>query len=187
MGTLEATPAVEIDTSVDVDANAEIVDMTSSLALSGLQVAAFGLGGPETMNNIPLNFVSSNSIEWTQSFAVQNGAKIEVWTSSSTISDIDLYLFYCGSTGAGCSQVAASTTGTANEYVSVIKPRTASGSSASTTGLARQARSTSPRRFRREPTWPWATCLQALLQPIHQCHSRWASARRWRLVSATKA
>ncbi|MEZ4833600.1 MAG: PPC domain-containing protein [Caldilineaceae bacterium] len=122
MGTLEATPAVEIDTYVDVDANAEVVDMTSSLALSGLQVAAFGLGGPETMNNIPLNFVSSNSIEWTQSFAVQNGAKIEVWTSSSTISDIDLYLFYCGSTGAGCSQVAASTTGTANEYVSVIKP-----------------------------------------------------------------
>lgn len=123
LGTLQATPTNFTIDTYENQGELGVVSVQSSLSLNGLEADAFGLGGPEYFTAEPIGFVSSNSIEWTDSFNVDHAAKIELWTSSADISDIDLYLFYCGPAGAGpCVQRASSTTGTANEHVMVSMP-----------------------------------------------------------------
>ncbi len=123
IGTLQEKPhSFEIDSYVD-QGMVGVVTVTVSLPLKGLVADAFGLGGPEYLFNEPLPFVAPYYEEWHQTFTVTHGAKIEMWTFSSDISDIDMYLYYCGPTGAGpCELRASSTTPTAMEHVLVMRP-----------------------------------------------------------------
>ena len=123
LGTLQYSPAsFDIETTVE-QGTVGVASMTSSLQLNGLVADAFGLGGPEYILDEPIDFIDEDTIEWAQDFTVSHGAKIELWTSSPDISDIDLYLFYCGPTGSDpCETRASSTTPTANEHVVVLMP-----------------------------------------------------------------
>ncbi len=95
---------------------------TATLPINGIVADAYGPSAPETLTAEPLPFVSSNSIEWIDFFTVDHGAKIQLTTSSADVSDIDLYLFYCGPTGSSCSQRASSTTSSANEFIEILFP-----------------------------------------------------------------
>jgi uncharacterized repeat protein (TIGR01451 family) len=123
LGTLQEDPhTFALDAYVDEGKVGEAT-LTSTLPLNGLVADAYGLGSPEYITDEPIDFVNSNTIEWTHQFTVEHGAKIDLSTSSPDISDIDLYLFYCGPTGAGpCEQRGSSTTGTADEHIQVLKP-----------------------------------------------------------------
>jgi uncharacterized repeat protein (TIGR01451 family) len=64
---------------------------------------------------------SANGNDYQEEFEVTNGAKITVSTSSA-ISDIDLYLYYCGLDGLSCSQRGASESGGSAESITVLMP-----------------------------------------------------------------
>jgi uncharacterized repeat protein (TIGR01451 family) len=97
------------------------ITLESTLDLNGLEANAYiGLLDETEFINEPINFVSSNTIEWTEVFTVSDGVSLQAWTSSPDISDIDLYLFYWN--GTTWEQRASSTTGTADEYVGVFNP-----------------------------------------------------------------
>jgi hypothetical protein len=122
VGTLQQNPDFfDIDTT-QKQGTVGMVSMQASLPLSGLVADAFGLGGPEYMLNEPLDFVNSATWEWTHAFTVTHGARIELWTSSPDISDIDLQLHYCGPTGADCEQRGSSAGGSAAEYILTLMP-----------------------------------------------------------------
>jgi uncharacterized repeat protein (TIGR01451 family) len=96
------------------------VSFESSLPLNGLVAQAYGLGGPEYILNEPLDFINSNTFEWTRAFSVENALKIELWTSSPDIADIDLALFYWN--GVAWEQRGASATGSADEHILYMNP-----------------------------------------------------------------
>ncbi len=94
-----------------------------SLDVNGIVASAVGPFGPEILTNVPLPFVSPNHYEWTYAVETSGALFLDVSTSSANISDIDLGVFYCGSTGAeGCSLRGSSTTATADEHVVIDKP-----------------------------------------------------------------
>jgi len=120
LGTLQEDPhTFSIDTYVD-QGQVGVVTMTASLPLNGLVADAYGLGGPEYFTNEPIEFVNSNTTEWTHVFNVSHAAKIILDTSSADISDIDLYLFYW--TGTTWAQVGSSATSGADEHIELIMP-----------------------------------------------------------------
>jgi uncharacterized repeat protein (TIGR01451 family) len=96
------------------------VTITPSLTLNGLVAEGYGMGALLDIVEEPIAFVSNTTIEWTYDFTIQDGFSIDITTSSSDISDIDLYLFWWN--GSGWEQRGASTTGSSDEYVGVINP-----------------------------------------------------------------
>jgi uncharacterized repeat protein (TIGR01451 family) len=124
LGSLMESPAsFEIDTYVDQGTVGDLV-VTPTLPLNGLEASAYlEKVDTDTWTNEPINFVDSDTIEWTNVFTVENGVSIELSTSSPDISDIDLFLFYLGPTGAGpAEQRGASETGGANEHIFLSDP-----------------------------------------------------------------
>jgi uncharacterized repeat protein (TIGR01451 family) len=110
----------EIETYLDEGVVGQVT-FESTLDLNGL-VADGYLGAMDTTvwTNEPVEFISSNTIEWVDIFEVTDGVNIEAWSSSADISDIDLYLYYYGP--GGWEQRASSTSATADEYVMVTNP-----------------------------------------------------------------
>jgi len=96
------------------------VTVQCSMDLNGLTAKGFGLGGPEHFINEPIDFISSSTIEWTNTFSVSNGLKIDLTTSSPDIPDIDLYLFHWD--GATWQQMGASTSADADEHIQYMDP-----------------------------------------------------------------
>jgi uncharacterized repeat protein (TIGR01451 family) len=88
---------------------------TSRVISEGLGVLAFGLSQPMSFTGVNLP-IGPTVCDWQHSFTVNQGGLIEATTSSSTISDIDLYLLY------GDTPIASSTTATANEQVRLKLP-----------------------------------------------------------------
>jgi hypothetical protein len=84
----------------------------------GLVARAFGLGGPQTFTkSLPLS-------GYTEKFTISNAGLIDISTSSTDVSDLDLYLSYCGPTGTStCAQIASSAGSSAAEHVQVILPQ----------------------------------------------------------------
>ncbi len=122
LGTLQTAPsAFDIQTYTD-NGQVGVASFKATLPVNGVVADAVGPFAPTVFTNEPIDFVSSNSIEWTYAFATSGALYIDATTSSGTISDIDLYVFYCGTTGASCEQRGASTTGTADENVFISQP-----------------------------------------------------------------
>ncbi|GAB4522999.1 MAG: hypothetical protein Fur0018_05420 [Anaerolineales bacterium] len=122
LGTLKTAPsAFNLQTYTD-SGQVGAASFKATLPVNGVVADAVGPFAPTVFTNEPIDFVSSNTIEWTYAFATSGALYIDVSTSSGTISDIDLYVFYCGTTGASCTQRGASTSGTANENVYITQP-----------------------------------------------------------------
>ncbi|HEC34120.1 MAG TPA: DUF11 domain-containing protein [Chloroflexi bacterium] len=121
LGTLQEDPhSFAIETYVDAGV-VGTATLQSGLALNGLVADSYLIDSDwQHWVDEPLPFVDSNTNEWTYVFTVTNGVRIELWTSSPDISDIDLYLYYWD--GATWVQMGASTTPTANEHVLVLNP-----------------------------------------------------------------
>jgi uncharacterized repeat protein (TIGR01451 family) len=111
---------IEVETYADQGVAGEI-NLESTMDLNGLVVEAY-LGDLTHYSwaNQPIAFVNSNTIEWTNVFQVSDGVSIEAWTSSSTIADLDLYLFFW--TGTTWSQRAYSAGADSNEHIFVANP-----------------------------------------------------------------
>ncbi len=122
VGTVRTAPEVLNVTAYVDSGSAGAVTISSSLPFEGLVADAYGLGGPMSYSNVALGYNGTGSFDWTKSFTVTHGAKIEITTSSSTISDIDLALYYCGPSGTPCVQKASSAGATSDESVMVLKP-----------------------------------------------------------------
>lgn len=122
VGTVRSAPEVLNVTAYVDNGSAGTVTLSSTLPFEGLVADAYGLGGPQSFSDVALGFNGTTSFDWTKSFTVTHGAKIEITTSSSTISDIDLALYYCGPSGTSCSQQASSAGATSDETVMVLKP-----------------------------------------------------------------
>ena len=121
IGSLMSSPAAFDITVYEDSGTVGKVSMNSSFEFDTIAAEAFGLGGAETTTDIELS-AAANDNEYVEFFEVNHGAKIVVETSSTTISDIDLYLFYCGPSGTSCSQRASSATGTSSESITVLNP-----------------------------------------------------------------
>jgi len=123
LGTLQAVPNTFAITSTEDSGEVGTVSVQASLPLNGLVADGFGLGGPEYILSEPLGFVAPYVEEWHHTFTVTHGAKIELMTSSSDVSDIDLFLYYCGPTGSDpCELRGASTSASANEHIELVRP-----------------------------------------------------------------
>ncbi len=117
---LEDVHSFEIDTFHDSGTVGDVT-LTSGIDMSGLVADAFmELVTEYKFVEEPVHFVSSNTIEWAFDFPVTDGVSIEAWSSSSDISDIDLYIFYC--TASGCEERGSSATATADEHVQILNP-----------------------------------------------------------------
>ncbi len=123
LGTLQSAPnALTTETYLD-QGTVGTVEGEISLDVNGVVASAVGPFGPETMTNIPLPFANSNTFEWVYPIETSGALFLEVSTSSANISDIDLGIFYCGPTGEDpCTQQGSSTTGTADEIVTINQP-----------------------------------------------------------------
>ena len=123
VGTLLAEPnSFDIQTYTD-SGSVGTVSVTPSLGLDGLVADGYVLDKDiTTFTNEPISFVSSNTIEWTDTFTIENGVRLTVNTSSADISDIDLYVFYYDEGEGTFVQRGSSTTGTANEQVVIESP-----------------------------------------------------------------
>ena len=128
VGTIGATPDM-IDLYIGNTTSGSFpMSVQSSLPLVDLQVEAFGLGLPETHAGLPQiqddpNDPSTSS--YTFPIAINHGAKLEVSTTADA-GDIDLFLLYDfngdGSFDWNSELIAASTTSTPNEHVSLSMP-----------------------------------------------------------------
>ncbi len=122
LGTLQTAPTdFELQTYLS-SGEVGVASFQASLPVNGIIANAVGPFAPAVFTNEPIDFINSNTIEWTYAFTTSNALYIDVSTSSATISDIDLYIFYCGTTGASCEQRGASTTPSANESVHITQP-----------------------------------------------------------------
>ena len=120
VGVLQSAPAAFDITVYEDSGLVGSVSMSSSFEFDAISAQAFGLGGAETTHDIELS-ESANGNDYQEEFEVTNGAKITVSTSSA-ISDIDLYLYYCGLDGLSCSQRGASESGGSAESITVLMP-----------------------------------------------------------------
>jgi uncharacterized repeat protein (TIGR01451 family) len=94
--------------------------VSSTVGLTGLVADAYVENVThESWVNEPIDFVDSNTNEWTYEFSVTDGVSIDA-TTSSPLSDIDLYLYYWN--GTAWEQRGSSTTGTSNEHVLITDP-----------------------------------------------------------------
>lgn len=124
LGTLQSAPSLLQTESYLDQGIAGVVTGQISLDVNGIVAAAVGPFGPQTLANVPLPFVSPNVYEWTYPVTTQGALYLEITTSSVTISDIDLGIFYCGPTGAeGCSLRGSSASATADERVFINQPQ----------------------------------------------------------------
>ncbi len=122
LGTLQTAPdAFELETYTS-DGEVGVASFEATLPVNGVVADAVGPFAPTLFTNEPIGYINSNTIEWTYVFTTSGALYIDASTSSATISDIDLYVFYCGTTGASCEQRGASTSGTANESVFISQP-----------------------------------------------------------------
>jgi len=126
IGTASVIPSSLITTTgVDTGTVGTLV-FESSLSLTGMAVEAFGLSQPAEFDDEPLPDAGGYDFEYE--FTIVHGALIQVSTSSADISDLDLDLYYCGPvTGqalvaGGCSLIASSAGGSADEFVEVVAP-----------------------------------------------------------------
>ncbi len=131
---INLTPTtIEITTSANT--GAVPITFTSGLTLTtGLAAAGFGLGAPtvyaaETVTQDDDQDPSTDTFNTANGFTnydftVANGASLQAETFNATTSDIDMYLFYddAGDGFQYSDLVAASTTGTSIEIVSVVRP-----------------------------------------------------------------
>lgn len=122
VGILQSAPAAFDITVYEDSGTVGTVSMSSSFDFDTIAAQAFGLGGAETTQDIELS-EAANGNDYTEKFLVSNGAKITISTSSA-ISDIDLYLFYCGvnESDACTSQRGASESGGSAESITVLMP-----------------------------------------------------------------
>jgi hypothetical protein len=128
-GTISANPAA-VDMFVGGATSGSFpVTVQSSLALAGLSADAFGLGVPEKHLGLP-QIQDDPDDPRTSSYkfpiTVQHGARLDVSTTGPA-GDIDLFLLYDfngnGQFEYPTEVVASSTTSSANEFVSLVKPR----------------------------------------------------------------
>lgn len=120
VGTLQSTPGAFNIAVIEDTGIVGTVTMSSSFDFETISAQAFGLGGAEITKDIELS-VAANDNDYVEFFEVNHGAKITVSTSSA-ISDIDMYLYYCGLTGDSCSQRGASESGGSDESITVLMP-----------------------------------------------------------------
>lgn len=120
IGNLQSSPAAFDITVYQDSGKVGEVTMSSSFIFDGISAEATGLYRPELTEDIVLS-EEANLNDYVEFFEVNNGAKITVSTASE-ISDIDLYLYYCGLTGSPCSQRGASESGGSAESITVLLP-----------------------------------------------------------------
>ena len=97
------------------------VVLTSTIPLSGLTLDGYIISRDEIdYTDEPLPFVDSSTIEWAKPFTVEDATSIDISTSSSDVADLDLYLFYLGT--SGLSQVASSAGPDASEHIHFSDP-----------------------------------------------------------------
>lgn len=95
--------------------------LTATLDLNGLEAVGF-LIAPETTQwtGEPLDFTGAGTIEWTYVFTVSSAYYLEIQTSSTDVSDLDLYLYR--QVGTAWQQVASSAGASASEYIYLPTP-----------------------------------------------------------------
>ncbi len=122
LGTLQTAPAAFAIQTYQDSGEVGVASFEATLPVNGVVADAVGPFAPTVFTNEPIDYVSSNTIEWTYAFTTTGALYIDATTSSGSISDIDLYVFYCGPMGDSCEQRGASTGGTANENVFISQP-----------------------------------------------------------------
>ncbi len=121
LGKVVSTPD-EVSSTVYLDeGQAGLMHFTSSFAHSGLAADVFGLGGPQDFTDVPLP-ATGTGVDFVKSYTLDHAGLIQISTKSSDVSDLDLYLYYCGPTGTSCSQRASSAGPDAEESVKVVLP-----------------------------------------------------------------
>ncbi len=123
LGTMQSAPRL-LNTETYLDqGTVGAVSGQISLDVNGIVASAVGPFGPEILTNVALDFVSPNIFEWIYEVETKGALYLDVSTSSTNISDIDLGVFYCGPTGdEGCSLRSLSASATADEHVVIDQP-----------------------------------------------------------------
>jgi len=98
------------------------VTMSSSIGFNELMVETYGLSPVDSYEGLPIVF-AGDDLEAVFTFQVQHGGKMSFVIDSADISDLDLYLFYLGPTGAETVEQRGSSAGpTAAERIDYVMP-----------------------------------------------------------------
>ncbi|MEW5871059.1 MAG: S8 family serine peptidase [Chloroflexota bacterium] len=118
----EDVHSFEIDT-VDDEGVLGDVNLESTLPLNGIVASGFLTTDEfETWTNEPIAFTGPETEEWYYEFTLQDGYSIDLLASSSTIPDIDLFLYYYDVNQGAYTLWAYSAGATADEHVLVNNP-----------------------------------------------------------------
>lgn len=95
--------------------------LTSTIPLNGITTSGYLLADDvQTWSNEPLNFTGEGTLEWSYPLTVTDAALLAVSTTSSSVADLDLYLFFWN--GSAWVQKASSAGGTSAEHIEISNP-----------------------------------------------------------------